>query len=62
MNIFMEASEKLLSARILTAVLSMLLIAVVILFYKEYVPELLLKAEQAIAASMGDIDSTIAAR
>jgi hypothetical protein len=58
----MEASEKLLSARILTAVLSMLLIAIVILFYKEYVPELLLKAEQAIAASMGDIDSTIAAR
>lgn len=58
----MKASEKLLSARILTAVLSMLLIAIVILFYKEYVPELLLKAEQAIAASMGDIDSTIAAR
>lgn len=58
----MEASEKLLSARILTAVLSLLLIAVVILFYKEYVPELLLKAEQAIAASMGDVDSTIAAR
>lgn len=58
----MEASEKLLSARILTAVLSVLLIAVVILFYKEYVPELLLKAEGAIAASMGDIDSTIAVR
>lgn len=58
----MQATEKLLSARILTAVLSVLLIAVVILFYKEYVPELLLKAERAIAASMGDIDSTIAAR
>ena len=58
----MQATEKLLSARILTAVLSVLLIAVVILFYKEYVPELLLKAERAITASMGDIDSTIAAR
>ncbi|WP_297798309.1 hypothetical protein [uncultured Eudoraea sp.] len=58
----MEASEKLLSARILTVVLSTLLIAVVILFYKEYVPELLLKAEHAIAASMGNIDSTVAAR
>lgn len=58
----MEASEKLLSVRILTVVLSMILIAVAILFYKEYVPELLLKAERAIATSMGNIDSTIAAR
>lgn len=58
----MQATEKLLSARILTIALSVILVAAAILCYTEYIPELLLKAERAIASSMGDIDATIAAR
>lgn len=58
----MNTSEKLFASRILTGVLSILLIALVILFYKEYAPDLLVKAEQFIAASMGEFDTTVASR
>ena len=60
-NLIMQASEKLLSSRILTMVLSMILVLAVILLYTEYIPELLVKAEHAIATHMVDIDATIVA-
>jgi hypothetical protein len=57
----MHASEKLLTSRFLTIVLSIILVVAAILFYTEYVPELLVKAEHAIAIHMVDIDATIEA-
>jgi hypothetical protein len=58
----MNTSEKLFAARILYAALSILLIALVILFYKEYAPDLMIQAEQFVAASMGEINTTVASR
>lgn len=40
----------------------MILIALVIFMYNEVVPDLLVEAEQFLAASMGKMDGTIAAR
>ena len=57
----MQASEKLLTSRFLTIVLSMILVVAAILFYTEYVPEMLVKAQHAIATHMVDIDATIVA-
>jgi hypothetical protein len=58
----MNTKERLFAARILYGALSILLIALVLLFYKEYAPDLLVKAEQFIATSMGEFDTTVASR
>jgi len=62
MSIHMKASERLFTLRILTGALSILFIALAIHFYNEYVPDLLVRAEQIIAASMGNFDTTVASR
>ncbi|MGB5461693.1 MAG: hypothetical protein WBM91_14330 [Eudoraea sp.] len=58
----MKASEHLFTVRILTGALSIILIALVVVLYNEYVPDLLIKAERVLAASMGDLNTTFASR
>ena len=58
----MKASERLFTVRILTGALSIILIALVVVLYNEYVPDLLIKAERVLAASMGDLNTTCASR
>ncbi|MGB5205256.1 hypothetical protein [Eudoraea sp.] len=58
----MKASEQLFAIRILTGVLSIILIALVVFIYNEYIPDLLVEAEQILAESMGDLDKTFASR
>lgn len=61
-SIHMKASEQLFAIRILTGVLSIILIALVVFIYNEYIPDLLVEAEQILAESMGDLDKTFASR
>lgn len=58
----MKASERLFTIRILTGALSIILIALVVVLYNEYVPDLLIKAESVLASAMGDLDKTVASR
>jgi len=58
----MKASEQLLASRILTVVLSVMLITLAVILYNQYLPGLLIKAEQILAASMGDLDTIVASR
>lgn len=58
----MKNSEHLFTARILTGVLSIILIALVVVLYNGYVPDLLVKAKHILASSMGNFDTTVASR
>jgi len=58
----MKASEHLFASRILTGVLSVILITLVVVLYNEYLPDLLVKAEHILASSMGDLDTIVASR